>query len=429
MSKNKGGRHRPSTIDQKKKALNLKLLALAAGMISLFPIVLSPLTADDIANSKTRASLSAESGSFFFNFFKTFITLTRQWIESQGRFFPGAVAYSMTIHSIFQGKGLYKFYLFLLSLTLFLLIFRLCSLLFSQEIAFIATIFALAGYSLRYRYFHDSISSFSGQVPFAGCLLLISLILLIDEKFIHKRYSFFLSIISFIYASLTYEHVATFLPAILLFLYLYSPTTNRLKNVSAFCLLFLAQALSTLIFRAGVNAADSYKLSFKFDALLPTSLNQFRSPLPMSQFLFSSKDFLRYSDQNYLVRNLCWLILGTSLLSFYAYKFLPRLNRVEIVKIDRIKLLGILLLSLNIMVVPSILTGATVQWQRSMPIGEGYLCTSLQSIGLALAGGLLLQCFKLVRSPQFYPIAFWVFGGVISFCWSQNVVWNWAFNH
>ena len=105
----------------------IKGLTISYCILVLLPIVWTPVTADDIPNSKSRVVISNMPGDFFSSYISVFLSNTQQWIDAEGRFFPGATFYGLGIHTIFQGIGLYKVYLFGISLTLFLLLFQVMS--------------------------------------------------------------------------------------------------------------------------------------------------------------------------------------------------------------------------------------------------------------------------------------------------------------
>jgi hypothetical protein len=369
------------------------------------------------------------SGDFFTSYVSVFLSNTQQWMDAEGRFFPGATFYGLGIHTIFQGVGLYKFYLFAISLLLFLLLFQVMVRVLPFNFAALGTLFALSGYSLRYRYFHDGISSFAGQVPFAGVLFLLSILLLIDNKFAFKKFTFPISIFSFVFAALTYEHVVTFIPGVVFFLFFNSPKNFRKRNVLTFSALLFLQLVLTLKLRSGVKSAPAYTLDFESLDFLRTAFRQLLSPLPASQFLFSRPDFLGAVEQNYLLHNLAWIFLfcfGFISIGLSAFR---RLALDNLTKTSWLKLISIGLIGLNMLIVPSLLTGATLRWQSELPSGEGYLCVVLQSIGLGFFVAAILTAlenFATLKQRRLGAIC-----GVIftAFLISQNIAWNWGFNY
>jgi hypothetical protein len=369
------------------------------------------------------------SGDFFSNYVSVFLSNTQQWINAEGRFFPGATFYGLGIHTIFQGVGLYKVYLFGISLTLFFLLFQVMVRVLPFNFAALGTLFALSGYSLRYRYFHDGISSFAGQVPFAGVLFLLSILLLIDKKFSFKRFTFPIAISSFVFTALTYEHVVTFVPGVLIFLYFNSPKIFRKRNVLTFSSLFFLQLILTLKLRSGVKSAPAYTLVFESLDFFHTAFKQLVSPLPASQFLFSKPGFLGAVEQNYLLHNLVWIFIfcvGFITISLRAFQ---RLAVDNFTRTSWLKLVSIVLLGLNMLIVPSLLTGATLRWQSELPSGEGYLCVVLQSIGLGFFIAALLAAlenFVTHKQRRLRATCALIF---IAFLISQNIAWNWGFNY
>jgi hypothetical protein len=407
----------------------IKGLAISYAILALLPIVWTPLTADDIPNSKSRIYISDMSGDFFSNYVSVFLSNTQQWINAEGRFFPGATFYALGIHTIFQGIGLYKVYLFAISLTLFLLLFQVMVRVLPFNFAALGTIFALSGYSLRYRYFHDGISSFAGQVPFAGVLFLLSILLLIDNKFAFKKFAFPISIFSFVFAALTYEHVVTFIPGVVIFLFFNSPKIFRKRNVLTFSSLLFLQLILTLKLRSGVKSAPAYTLDFESLDFLRTAFKQLLSPLPASQFLFSKPGFLGAVEQNYLLHNLVWIFIFCVGFITIGLRAFQRLAVDNFTKTSWLKLVSIGLLGLNMLIIPSLLTGATLRWQSELPSGEGYLCVVLQSIGLGFFMASLvaaLENFATHKQRRLGATCALIF---VAFLISQNIAWNWGFNY
>jgi hypothetical protein len=407
----------------------IKGLAISYGILVLLPIVWTPLTADDIPNSKSRIFVSGLSGDFFSNYVSVFLSNTQHWIDAEGRFFPGATFYGLAIHTIFQGIGLYKVYLFAISLTLFVLLFQVMVRVLPFNFAALGTLFALSGYSLRYRYFHDGISSFAGQVPFAGVLFLLSILLLIDSKFAIKKFTFPISIFSFVFAVLTYEHVVTFIPGVVLFLFFNSPKNFRKRNVLTFSSLLFLQLILTLKLRSGVKTAPAYTLDFESLDFLRTSFKQLLAPLPASQFLFSQPGFLGAVERHYLLHNLVWIFIfcvGFITIGLRAFR---RIAVDNFTKTSWLKLFSVGLIGLNMLIVPSLLTGATLRWQSELPSGEGYLCVVLQSIGLGFFVGALLTALENFATPKQPRIGTMCVVIFTAFLISQNIAWNWGFNY
>lgn len=429
MSKKKNG-HTLRLAKQRLRDIKLvKGLAIFYAILVLLPIAWTPLTADDIPNSKSRVGISDMEGGFFSNFVSLFLSNTQQWIDAEGRFFPGATLYTLSIHTLFQGIGLYKVYLFVISLTLFVILFQVMARILPFNFAIFGTLFALSGYSLRYRYFHDGVSSFAGQVPFAGVLFLLSILLLIDNKYAFRKFTFPISVFSFVFAALTYEHVVTFVPGVMIFLFFNSPKIFRNRNVLTFSLLLFLQLILTLKLRSGVKSAPAYTLDFESLDFVYTAFKQLLSPLPASQFLFSKPDFLGAVEQNYLLHNLVWIFifcLGFITIGLRAFQ---RLAVDNFTKTSWLKLVSIGLLGLNILIVPSLLTGATLRWQSELPSGEGYLCVVLQSIGLGFFMAALvaaLENFATHKQRRLGATCALIF---MAFLISQNIAWNWGFNY
>jgi hypothetical protein len=138
----------------------------------------------------------------------------------------------------------------------------------------------------------------------------------------------------------------------------------------------------TLKLRSGVKTAPAYTLDFESLDFLRTSFKQLLAPLPASQFLFSQPGFLGAVERHYLLHNLVWIFIfcvGFITIGLRAFR---RIAVDNFTKTSWLKLFSVGLIGLNMLIVPSLLTGATLRWQSELPSGEGYLCVVLQSIGL-----------------------------------------------
>jgi hypothetical protein len=429
LSKKKAG-HALRLAKQRIRDIKLiKSVAISYAILVLLPIIWTPLTADDIPNSKSRIIISDTEGNFFSNFISLFLSNTQQWIDAEGRFFPGATFYGLSVHSIFQGMGLYKVYLFAISLALFIILYQIMARILPFNFAVLGTLFALSGYSLRYRYFHDGISSFAGLVPFAGALFLLSILLLIDDKLAYKKFTFPISIFSFVFAALTYEHIVTFIPGVVILLFFCAPKIFRKRNVLTFSSLLILQIILTLNLRSGVKSAPAYTLDFESLDFLRTAFKQLLSPLPASQFLFSQSDFLGTVEQNYLFHNLVWVLMLCTGFIAISLRAFQRLTLANFANTSRLKLISVALLGLNMVIVPSLLTGATLRWQAELPSGEGYLCVVLQTIGIGFfvaAFLAALENFATFRQRRLGTACAVIF---IAFLAGQNIAWNWGFNY
>jgi hypothetical protein len=392
-------------------------LVLVFGMSSLtaIPIIFSPLTADDIPNSKLRMFLSSLEGNLFQNWVISIWNGIFQWLEAEGRFFPGAVLYGHIIHFIFQGQGLYKFYLALICFAIASQIYYLLSFVFSQNTALFGTLFFLSTYSIRYVYFHDGITSFAGMVPFALFCYLSALNLALRSKQLHST-KLYLSILLYLFSSLIYEHFAILLLGTFVFLHYLKPIPKSIRFL--FFGLSSLQILFAMYLKVGQNSAPAYSLNLSPFSVIKTTYVQFIGALPGSQF-WATNHFI---SESLLMRieNTFFLIVFVSIISWVIFRHILERNNFNV--LNKRHVFSYVFLGANLALLPALLTGMTLQWQSAIPVGEAYLCVTIQSAGLSILFAVVFDQISRVRLT-FGRFLFLVLFGF----YYLNLVWNYFF--
>jgi hypothetical protein len=392
-------------------------LVLVFGMSSLtaIPIIFSPLTADDIPNSKLRPILLSLEGNPLKNFLHSIYNGIFQWVEVEGRFFPGAVIYGHIVHFVFQGQGLYKLFLALICFAIASQIYYLLNFIFSQNTALFGTLFFLSTYSIRYVYFHDGITSFAGMVPFALFCYLSALNLALRSKRIHSR-KFYLSILLYLFASLIYEHFAILLLGTFVFLHYLKPIPKSIRFL--FFGLSSLQILFAMYLKVGQNSAPAYSLNLSPISVIKTTYIQFIGALPGSQF-WATNHFI---SENLLMRieNTFVFIIFVSIISWVIFRHVFERNNFNL--LNKRYLFSYVLLGANLALLPALLTGMTLQWQSAIPVGEAYLCVTIQSAGLSILIAVIFDQIFKVRAT-FGRFLFLVLFGFFYL----NLIWNYFF--
>jgi len=391
------------------------ILIFGMGSLTAIPIVFSPLTADDVPNSKLRMNLLSLEGNLFQNSMTSIWNSIFQWLEVEGRFFPGAVIYGHIIHFVFQGQGLYKLFLALICLAVasqiyFLLIFK-----FSQNTAFFGTVFFLSTYSIRYVYFHDGITSFAGMVPFALFCYLSALNLALRSHRIHSI-KFYSAIFLYLFASLIYEHFAILLLGTLVFLHYLKPVAKSIKFF--FFGLSCLQILFAIYLKIGQNSAPAYSLNLSPFPIIKTTYVQFIGALPGSQY-WATNHFISESLLLW-VENTFFFIIFLSVISWAIFTSIFQKNDFSVTNKKFVS--SYVFLGANLALLPALLTGMTLQWQSAIPTGEAYLCVTIQSAGLSI---LLAAIFDQIRRVKatFGSFLFLVLFGF----YYLNLSWNYIF--
>lgn len=395
-----------------------KGLLIVFTTLTMLPIAFSPLTADDIPNSNMRIGLISKNGNFWFGFFDFFKFYNSQWMNSEGRFFPGAILYGEIVHSIFQGRGLYKFYLALLGCILVFLIWKLLSKFFDPYSTFIGTLFFISSYSLRYKYFHDGISSFQGLVPFVAIIWILSIIVGFSSKQNLPKY--YLSIFLYTYSILTYEHVLLFLPAALIMGFILTQKLFSKFSLTIF-LLSLVDFIFIYFLRVNKVPNPAYQLNFDLFKIIRTSVIQFVSAFPNSQILFAKSNFASSTSNTIPYQYWLYLLIFLVLIifSFWIFDFVTLFEFPKYQK-NGSGASNVLLIcaGANLAISPAIITGLTLRWQNDLYFGQGYLCLTLQALGLAVMISYLANRFEFFRLVSSIPTLYLVL---------VNIIWNYRF--
>ncbi len=394
-------------------------LVIIFGMSSLIaiPIIFSPLTADDVPNAKLRPILLSMEGNLLENFLHSIWSGIFQWLDVEGRFFPGAVIYGHIVHFVFQGQGLYKLFLALICFAIASQIYYLLNFIFSQNTAFFGTLFFLSTYSIRYVYFHDGITSFAGMVPFALFCYLSALNLALRSTGIRSRRSF-IAILLYLFASLIYEHFAILLIGTLFFLHFLKPIDKSIKLL--FFGLSSLQILLAVYLKVGLNSAPAYSLNFSPVSVVRTTYVQFIGALPGSQF-WATNHFI---SENLLskVENTFFFIIFVSIVSWVSFRYVFADKDFNVT--NKKYIYSYVFLGVNLATLPALLTGMTLQWQSAIPVGQAYLCVTIQSAGLSILCAAIFDQISKFRAT-FGSFLFLV---LLSFYY-LNLIWNYSFIH
>ena len=381
----------------------------------------TPLTADDVPNSELRKGLLSDGGNLFIDTINHINFYIKQWFYSEGRFYPIAMIYSSVVHLLFQGHGLYKVFLVALGLANSFLIFKIIAKTLGNAPAVLSSLFFVSAYSIRYRYFHDGVSSFAGLIPFALILFLASIYITTLNE-LSTRTKYILSITFYILSILTYEHTTLFVVGAILFILILNP--NKFGKILSATLLSITttQILAALYVRRNLNANVAYTIDLHSDKFVPTFLRQLVSAFPNSQRFFSSPGFL--GDTIITKLNSLNLFIGIVAILFVFFIYISSKSSSGENSLGGFKSRAALFVcGANMMITPSLITGATIRWQNEIPQGQGYLCVTLQSAGLAMIWGSLVpngfsRFSTTVRIFMIFATALLL---------SMNVFWNWNF--
>lgn len=159
---------------------------LAAGtiyvtLLSLAPVLMTPYRGDDTINRNTPQVLTASGQSLLEAALGEFKAQVLAWMTNQGRFFPGSVAWTLSVFSVFRTRLAYKLLLVALCLVMILLVAWLVATLTRSSAAAVATATSL-GATLTLRLWADGLDSFAGLLPLTIACAVASALLLIRGR-------------------------------------------------------------------------------------------------------------------------------------------------------------------------------------------------------------------------------------------------------
>jgi len=362
----------------KPETISLSFAGVGILLWFLWPILDSAYVADDIPNSQRSAHLAFYSE----NWLQFVIRGTRQWMQSEGRFFPVATLENVllfhTIHSRFIYKSLQLIFILFLILTLSYLVRLLTN---CWRASLLVLIFFAA--SLQVRVWYDPTISFGLLLPSVGikaiCALILILLGIRSEKKWYRRSYFFVASISWSLALMQYEVVLLIAPLAVLIAYHETQYTKRVRlaAVVAIALPSVTYTIFSFVIRSGVRPSTAYTTNFDPSAFLPTLKYQVLGAIPLTVPYSRVDNRLRISDTiaHLSVLNIIFclvalvgiahLILGLGVFS--------RKTRATVF------LFGVILI-----VMPAVPTSLSVRWQAEVGPGHAYLPVMLQYLGTTI---------------------------------------------
>lgn len=311
-----------------------------------------------------------------------------EWVNVQGRFFPGAW-YVYYLFYILDTIYLYK--LFLLNITIAGIgVFSYLIYLLSKDKYLSLLFLFLTPVFFQYRLYHDPMLSFQGLMQVVFIYTTLSLIFLTKYLQDSSRYNYYLSLFFFTLALLTYEisyiFIFLFIPIVLSHMKL----KNNLRKIFylsiPYILILCLLALFTLYLRShAATNTGAYVPNWDLLIILKTYFNQTISVLPTSYSIATGNisgfyHFITFRDTS--------IALFFILLYIYSLSFKERnvLNK------------NLILLGVLIIVLPGILISLSPRYQSQIQFGIAYLPIYIQSFGASLLLALLIRKFSSIKS-------------------------------
>jgi hypothetical protein len=355
---------------------------LVLSLIVLWPILSSPFSGDDAADSLVPMQLKYLGQSPW-----SFITeYTSNWASTQGRFFPIAATTGVFSHFFFPGRAEYKIVQLLVVLASLLLLGILVSKIFRNFYAGIIAVLVL-NTCLQVHVQYDPLTQFSLQQPGLMIYILSSLILFVSALRSGSSLKYLLSAVFYLFALLTYESTVLLWPIYFLLACIERPK-KIIKPIAMSAAPAFIVGVNLIWLRSRITTTSpGYTSNFDPARFSETFVKQALGSLPMSYSELRTPPFIQ-SFPDHLQFNSIWWLLGTGISVLLILLALPRVDSLSH-KLN----VGIIFLGLVVWFVPAFVVAQTVRWQNELVMGNAYITWFQGSFGFTLiAIGIILEC-------------------------------------
>ena len=351
------------------RALRPALLSVLI-TFTLLPIMGLPYTADDTVNRNWPTISVPEAVD-------AGVRLTREWMATQGRFFPGGAIYGITMWNVLDSRVAYMTYLALMGMFLVALVAYIAwRATRSGQIAAFAAVTTGACMQIRFGGAFDGLASFGGLIVYTLVLTIISGLLAAHVLRGGSRWFTLPIAVAWSLAITAYEVSLLMLPAVLLLLVVTGPPLReRTRWLWAGLPLVIpaVMQLGITLYLRGQEVAPAPAYQVNLDGPVGTTFGkQFTAALPFAQQGWAGVPV------NATLSTLLVLVIGLPL--FLAWRPWIGGSMVTSLRVP----LGFVVAGLWAWVVPALLAGVTVRWQNELIWGQGYVYLAYQFVGFAL---------------------------------------------
>jgi len=325
----------------------------------------TPWIGDDIANRFIRVVMPTPG-----LLWGTIVKETRSWMDLQGRFFPGSVAWTRTLLWLVNTRVAYK--LVLVALMAFaVLAVALLARRITRSAGVAAVTVVLFGSLLTLRILVDPVAGFTGLITLTTGLTVAATWLLIVAK---RWWWGIVAALAYAAALVTYETVILFAPvmiAVVLFERRRWPWTLPVIIPAAL------QTIIVLVLRSRLTttSAPAYTLNLDPGAVASTLVRQMTAALPGTQWLGHARAIPPFTKANVAVA----LVVVAVPVFLAIYHFVVRRHDVSWARIGMVGGFGAWM-----WFAPSVQVAITTRWQTELYPGEGYLPVGYAYFGVAL---------------------------------------------
>ncbi len=364
------------------------VLTLVAGFVLLTPVLSTPFFGDDIYNSQRAAVLDSSGGTFW----TSSLDGTRQWMATEGRFFPVAAIENNALFASVPSRSSYKILQLVAITGVIVLLGTLGGLLTrNKKIGLLIALLALP--SLQFRYWYDPIHSFGLLLPSLALKTLgswiLALIGLRSKKKLTALFSYVGAGLLWTAGLLQYEIIYLLTPVVLILVWIENDasTNNRWTAVGVFFAptFILGNYVATL--RSTATPSPAYTTNLALDDFLPAFIYQTIGAIPGTASLFSAS----LPSPGTLIATTTPLTLAGAIAGGTAASILIKDLHLPSLK----STLSMALIGGSLFILPALPIAASMRWQTELGWGYAYLPVFLQGLGLAiLLCGLGVLVFK-----------------------------------
>lgn len=372
---------------------------LAGAWVAL--VVATPYLGDDVINAKVREN-ARDQGLGLIGMISYYVRL---WMDSQGRFFPGSLAWTFSLHWFAGSRVVFKLTLgavLLAAVVVVALVVRELTRSWGAAALFVVLAFSC----MQLRLGFDGLTSYSGLLPLVVFLTGASLLVLLTRSGLGWGV-----VAGLLYglASVTYETVVLFLPALVALV-----LWKRRRWVLCLPLAVpgIAEFVTALVLRSRLSEAPAAAYTLRFDppAVGRTLLTQAAAAVPGAQWLFQVAPRPRPSE---LVVSL--VLVGVPAMLAAAWGMRRVVHAPPEEAVPRASCLLLVGFGAWIWLVSSLLVALTKRWQDELGPGGAYLPVVFGFFGVALAAaGCWLGVARFLRRRWQGRLAvWWIFSGAV----------------
>jgi len=360
------------------------LLSVIFNVLVLSNLLQSDYFGDDLYNFQVPGAVPL----IFHSVFDLTKHYFMEWVNTNGRFFPGAW-YGYYIFYIFD--TIYSYKLFLLSVTISgIALFSYLIYLLSKD-RYLSLLFLFSTpIFFQYRFYHDPMLSFNGLMQVLFIYTTLSLIFLTKYLQGSPKYHYYISLFFFTLSLLTYEisylFIFFYIPIVLSHIKLKQNFIKIFHLAVPYIAILCLLTLFTLYLRSNAAAnGGAYVPNWDTLAILKTYFNQTISVLPTSYSVATGNistfyHFITFRDIAIL---LFFILIYLYSISFKEQKVLNK---------------NLILLGVLIIVLPGLLICLSPRYQQQVSFGVAYLPIYIQSFGASLLLALLIRKFSTVKA-------------------------------